>query len=516
MIAQLRAGAGMARFIEGRDRDQATLFPERLDEAIEADNPVRVVDAFVDALDLAEIGFDVEPEATGRPGYHPATLLKIYLYGYLNQVQSSRRLERECQRNIEVMWLVGQLTPDFKTIADFRRNNGPAIRKVCTRFVALCRGMHLLDGNAVAIDGSKFKAVNHREKNFTKDRLAKRMAAIESTIERYLKELDRTDREQEVTGIPAPATKIARLTQGMETLKAKLGRLSAIEAQMLASGETQISLTDPDARAMTSQSHSAYTVGYNVQNAVDIEHHLIVTHEVTNVGIDKGHLGSMAERARDALDAETIEAFADRGYFKSEEIAACEEAGIVTYVPRPLTSNARAEGRYDRRDFIYDASSDTYVCPAGERLTYRMTTEEAGKVLRRYWTNACGACVLKQHCTPSKQRRIARWEGEAALDRVQERLDQRPDAMVVRRSTVEHPFGTIKGWMGATHFKMKTLRHVATEMALHVLAYNIKRVISILGVPTLIEAIRAFLSLLAAVVGLTGARRAPATPIYTD
>ena len=326
----------MARFIEGRDRDQATLFPERLDEAIEADNPVRVVDAFVDALDLAEIGFDVEPEATGRPGYHPATLLKIYLYGYLNQVQSSRRLERECQRNIEVMWLVGQLTPDFKTIADFRRNNGPAIRKVCARFIALCRGMHLLDGNAVAIDGSKFKAVNHREKNFTKDRLAKRMAAIESTIERYLKELDRTDREQEVTGIPAPATKIARLTQGMETLKAKLGRLSAIEAQMLASGETQISLTDPDARAMTSQSHSAYTVGYNVQNAVDIEHHIIVTHEVTNVGIDKGHLGSMAERARDALDAETIEAFADRGYFKSEEIAACEEAGIERPSRRPI------------------------------------------------------------------------------------------------------------------------------------------------------------------------------------
>ena len=484
----------MKRFIRGEDRNQATLFPQCFDETISADNPVRVVDAYIEALDLEELGFEVIPEATGRPGYHPATMLKIYLYGYLNQIQSSRRLERECQRNIEVMWLTGQLTPDFKTIADFRRDNGNAIRKVCARFVALCRELHLLDGNAVAIDGSKFKAVNHREKNFTKDRLARRMATIESTIERYLKELDCADREQEITGVPVAAAKVARLTQGIETLKAKLDRLAAIEAQMRASDETQISLTDPDARAMTSQSHSAYTVGYNVQSAVDTKHHLIVAHEVTNAGIDRGHLQSMAVQARDALGAKTIEAFADRGYFKSEEIAACEEAGILTYVPRPLTSNARAEGRYDRRDFIYEANADIYVCPAGERLTYRMTTEESGKMLRRYWTSTCGTCPLKHHCTPSKQRRIARWEKEAVLDRVQERLDQRPDAMVLRRSTVEHPFGTIKAWMGATHFAMKTLAHVATEMALHVLAYNVKRVIAILGAPKLIEAIRVILS----------------------
>jgi transposase len=492
----------MKRFIEGRDRNQATLFPQRLDEAIGADNPVRVADAFIDALDLEELGFEVSPEATGRPGYHPSAMLKIYLYGYLNQIQSSRRLERECQRNVEVMWLIGQLAPDFKTIADFRRDNGRAIRRVCARFVALCRNLHLLDGNAVAIDGSKFKAVNHREKNFTKDRLANRMAAIESTIERYLKELDRADREQEVTGVPVSAAKVARLTQGIETLKAKLGQLAALEARMLASDETQISLTDPDARAMTSLSHSAYTVGYNVQSAVDTKHHLVVAHEVTNVGIDKGHLQMMAEKARDALEAKTIEVFADRGYFKSEEIAACEEEGIVTHVPRPLTSNARAEGRYDRRDFVYDASTDTYVCPAGKRLTYRMTTGEAGKLLRRYWTSACGTCALKQHCTPAKQRRVARWEREAVLDRVQERLDQRPDAMILRRSTVEHPFGTIKAWMGATHFKMKTLAHVATELALHVLAYNLKRVIAILGVPKLIEAIVTFIAWLVIEMGL--------------
>ena len=480
----------MGRFIEAAERRQATLLPEVLDDYVAVDNPVRVVDAFADTLDLTALGFNgVEPEATGRPSYHPATLLKIYIYGYLNQIQSSRRLERECARNLELIWLTGRLVPDFKTIADFRRDNGPAIRRVCTQFVALCRNLNLLDGAAVAIDGSKFKAVNHREKNFTQDRLARRIAAIEATIDRYFTELDHADREHQVTGIPVPAAKVERLTRGIDTLKAKRARLSAIEAQMAATGEQQISLTDPDARAMTSKSHSVYTVGYNVQSAVDTAHHLIVAHDVTNVGIDKGHLGLMAEQARAALGAEAVEVLADRGYFKSEEIAACEHAGIEVYVPRPLTSNARAEGRYDRRDFVYDTKTDTYICPANERLTYRMTTEEGGKVLRRYWTSNCEKCALKPHCTPSKQRRIARWEHEAVLERAQERLDRRPDAMIVRRSTVEHPFGTIKAWMGATHFKMKTLQHVATEMALHVLAYNMKRVIAILGVVGLMEAI---------------------------
>ena len=230
----------MKRFIEGRDRAQSTLFPERLDEAIDADNPVRVVDAFVDALDLAELGFDVEPEATGRPGYHPATMLKIYLYGYLNQFQSSRRLERECQRNIELMWLVGQLTPDFKTIADFRRDNGSAIRKVCRQFVALCRNLHLLDQARVAIDGSKFKAVNNREKNFTHDRLKRRIAAIDETIDRYLAELDRADRQAGVTGVPVPATKVAALSGRIEALKAKMQTLAALEAKLVASSESQI------------------------------------------------------------------------------------------------------------------------------------------------------------------------------------------------------------------------------------------------------------------------------------
>jgi transposase len=486
----------MMRFIEGRDRDQATLFPERLDEAIDAENPVRVVDAFIDALNLAELGFDILPEATGRPSYNPATMLKIYLYGYLNQIQSSRRLERECGRNVELMWLTGQLTPDFKTIADFRKDNGPAIRDVCRRFVALCRSLHLLDEPRVAIDGSKFKAVNHREKNFTHDRLKKRMEQIEQGISHYLADLDRADRQAEVTGSPVPANKIVALNSRIDGMKTKSQILAALETKLLASGEKQISLTDPDARAMTSKSHSVYTVGYNVQSAVDTKHHLIVAHEVTNIGTARAQLSSMAEQAREAFKIEALEAVADKGYFNSEEIAACEDAGITVYVPKPITSNARFEGRYDKRDFVYDPAQDRYACPAGQHLTYRMSREKDGRLIRTYWTNVCATCPLKNDCTTGKERRVRRWESEAILDRVQERLDRNPGMMQVRRETVEHPFGTIKAWMGATHFKMKRLKHVGTEMALHVLAYNIKRVIEIIGVPELIKAILAFLSLL--------------------
>jgi transposase len=505
-------GHVMTRFIVGRDRDQATLFPERLDEAIGTDNSVRVVDAFIDALALGELGFDATPEATGRPGYHPATLLKIYLYGYLNQIQSSRRLERECQRNVELMWLVQQLTPDFKTIADFRKDNGPAIRSVCRRFVALCRNLHLLDEGRVAIDGSKFKAVNNREKNFTHERLLKRIASIDEGIARYFADLDRADRQAAVTGVPVAAGKVAKLTGRIEALKARMQSLAALEAKLVASGENQISLTDPDARAMTSQSHSAYTVGYNVQSAVDTKHHLIVTHEVTNIGTDREQLSSMAMQARHTLHAETIEVLADKGYFKGEEIAACEEAGITAYVPKPATSNSRAQGRFDKSDFVYDPENDRYVCPVGQHLTFRMSREEKGRMIHTYWINSCLTCPLRSDCTTGKERRVRRWEREDVTDRAQARLDSFPGAMQQRRETVEHPFGTIKAWMGATHFKMKTLAHVATEMALHVLAYNIKRVIAIIGVPELIKGIATFLLSLVIAMSLRGAYRKPYRP----
>jgi hypothetical protein len=343
--------------------------------------------------------------------------------------------------------------------------------------------------------------------------LKRRIAAIDETIDRYLAELDRADRQAEVTGVPVPAAKAAALSGRIEALKAKMQTLAALEAKLVASGENQVSLTDPDARAMTSKSHSAYTVGYNVQSAVDTKHHLIVTHEVTNVGIDNGHLSGMAEQARDALEAEEIEVLADKGYFYSEEIAACEDAGIDVYVPKRATSNARAQGRFDKDDFIYDREHDRYVCPAGQQLTRRTMCEEDGRVIHVYWTNTCGDCPLKSDCTTGKERRVRRWEREDVLERAQARLDGKPDAMQLRRETVEHPFGTIKAWMGATHFKMKTLQHVATEMALHVLAYNVKRVITILGVPGLVEAITAFLAWLAVTIRLSIRLKVPETPI---
>jgi len=482
----------MKRFIEGMDRGQSTLFPERLEDYIGEDNPVRAIDVFVDALDLADLGFDgVVPEATGRPGYHPATLLKIYVFGYLNQVQSSRRLERECGRNIELIWLTGRLMPDFKTIADFRKDYGEAIGKVCRQFVDLCRRINLLDSASVAIDGSKFKAVNGRDKNFTRAKMKRRLSEIDKSIARYLSQLESADRQEAAGGPPVPEAKVARLTEKVEILHREIKRLKMLEAEMLATDDKQISLTDPDARSMTTSGRDTGIVGYNVQSVVDTEHHLIIAHEVTNVGPDRGQLSNMAEQSRDALKADELEVVADRGYYKGEEIVACEEAGITVFVPKPMTSGAKAEGRFGKQDFAYLAGEDVYVCPAGERLTYRFRTEEAGRTVHRYWTSACATCPIKSQCTTGKERRISRWEHEAVLDEVQQRMDKNPDKMRVRRETAEHPFGTIKSWMGSTHFQMKTLKNVATEMALHVLAYNMKRVMAILGVSGLIAAIRA-------------------------
>jgi transposase len=413
----------MTRFVVGDDRSQSTLFPERLDDYLGEDNPVRAVDVFVDELDLAGLGFGgVAPEATGRPAYHPATLLKIYVYGYLNRVQSSRRLERECQRNIELVWLTGRLMPDFKTIADFRKDNGEAIRKVCREFVVLCRRLELFSEASVAIDGSKFKAVNTRDRNFTQAKMQRRLAQIDESIARYLSQLDSADRQGETV----PEAKITRLKEKIATLRQEIQRLNTLNTQMMQTEDKQISLTDPDARS-----------------------------------------------------------------YSGEEILACEEAGITVYLPKPMTSGINAKGRFGKQDFVYVAADDVYLCPAGEQLTYHYTNVEDGKTLHRYWTTACQACALKSKCTTGKERRISRWEHEAVLEAVQARLDRNPDKMRVRRQTVEHPFGTIKSWMGSTHFQMKTLKNVSTEMALHVLAYNMKRVMRILGVGGLMEAIRA-------------------------
>jgi transposase len=468
-------------------RDQSVLFPERLDDWIAEDNPVRAVDVFVDELDVAALGFEgAEPADTGRPGYHPGTLLKIYIYGYLNRVQSSRRLEREAQRNVELMWLTGRLAPDFKTIADFRRDNGAAIRKVCAQFVSLCRQIGLFDQALVVIDGSKFKAVNNRDKNFTPHKLEARQQQLEQSIARYLADLERADRDPSLV----PEKRVAHLKEKIDTVRQQMKKLGGIKCELEKSADQQVSLTDPDARSMATSGRGTGIVGYNVQTAVDSQNHLIVAHDVVNRGHDRTQLASMGEKAKEATGIKSLRVLADRGYFNGEEILKCEKADMTPLVPKPLTSNAKADGRFDKRDFVYNKKRDEYRCPAGQRAIYRFTGVEKGMTLHRYWSSACPQCPIKSACTPSDYRRIARWEHEEVLERMQKRLDRMPQAGRLRRCTVEHTFGTLKAWMGATHFLTKTLPKVKTEISLHVLAYNLKRMIQIFGVPRLIAAIQ--------------------------
>jgi len=472
----------MSGFIEGEDRSQGTLFPERLDDYVEEDNPVRVIDVFIDDLDVSGLGFKAEAAATGRPGYHPKMMLKLYVYGYLNRVQSSRRLEREAQRNIELMWLTGRLAPDFKTIADFRKDNGEAIRLVCREFVMLCRKLNLLSDKLVAIDGSKFKAVNSRDKNFTRAKMKRRLQEVEASIERYL------DRVAEADQNEPPADNAKALQSKISKLREEMARLKKLEVRMLEAPDQQLSLTDPDARSM--KSRGTGLVGYNVQSAVDSRNHFIVAHEVTNVGSDRSQLATMAREAKAVLDVNQLDAVADRGYYNGTEIRACEQAGIDTYLPKPKTSPNKAKGQFDRSAFEYVEQDDEYECPANERLSHHTTRKEAGKHIKRYWTSACSTCAIKAQCTTGRERRVSRWVHEAVLERAQARLEKNPDMMSTRRATVEHPFGTLKSWMGSTHFQMKTLPRVSTEMSLHVLSYNMKRAINLLGTEKIVATIQ--------------------------
>jgi transposase len=343
----------MKRFVEGDDRKQVALLPECVDDYIGQDNPVRVIDSFVDELDLAELGFNgTTPALMDRPSYHPGLMLKIYIYGYLNRAPSSRRLERECQRNVELMWLTGRLAPDFKTIADFRRDNGPAIRNVCRRFVELCRGLKLLSSDLVAIDGSKFKAVNSRDRNYTARKIDKRQQQIEESVQRYLDMIETADRTSP-TGFDV---KTVCLYEKIALLRQRMRELEQIKKQPKNEPERQLSLADPDSRSMTSGGKRTGTVGYNVQTAVDTKHHLIVEHEVTNIGSDQGQLSRMALLAKNAMGKPTLKVLADRGYFSGPDIRACELAGIKAYVPKPLTSASRKKGR---KDSLPSATSST-------------------------------------------------------------------------------------------------------------------------------------------------------------
>ena len=473
--------------IAGHDRFQTLLLPERLDDYVGPENPVRFIEAFVDGLDLTAAGFHrVSAKRTGRPGYDPADLLKLYIYGYLNRVRSSRRLEAETHRNIEVIWLLRHLKPDYKTIADFRRDNRKAFRPVFRQFVLLCRQLDLFGRELLAVDGTRIKAVNNKDRNFTRASLTKFIELADAKLDDYLQRLDQSDAAESKTG----GSRVENLAEKIAAIRERRTRCKDMLAQLDRTGEDQISLTDPDSRAMAAHTHVA--VGYNVQAAVDAKHKLIVEQQVTNQVVDMGLLTQTAEAAKEVLGVETIEAVADKGYFKIEDIEACEKAGIVPYVPRPQRGPSVRAGLFRKDEFRYDADDDSYVCPASQRLyPYSSSLQRELKKINYVNKLACDDCKIRSQCTGRKFRAVSRLENEAVLDRMQERLAQRPEVLDRRRETVEHPFGTIKQWMNQGTFLMRGLEKVRAEFSLTALVYNLRRVLNIVGFEKLMAAVAA-------------------------
>jgi transposase len=474
-------------YIEGADRQQGWLLPERLEDYVSADNPVRFLDAFVESLDLAALGFQrATPSATGRPPYQPGDLLRLYLYGYLNRLRSSRRLEREAQRNVELLWLLRQLRPDFKTIADFRKDNLQPLRGVCREFTLVRRKLELFGGELVAIDGSKFRAVNSKRRNFSATKLRATLAEIDAKIDGYLQQLDAADALEPDTTRPSAVQLQAKIAQLKQRRRQNAERLE----QLSTNGQRQVSLTDPDSRSM--KVGQSTEVCYNVQTAVDAQHKLIVAHQVTNAVTDMGQLTPMAVQAKQTLGVETLEAVADRGYYWGAQVKECAEAGITAYIPKALTSANTQQGLFGKERFHYDGEKDCYRCPAGQELAYRSSSFELGRAIRYYRAplSVCRACALKPQCTRNKEaRRLSRWEHEELLEQMQQRVAAQPEKMKQRQALAEHPFGTIKRGMDAGYFLLRGLEKVRAEMSLTVLAYNLKRAINLVGVPSLLAAV---------------------------
>lgn len=469
-------------YVEGEDRNQAVLFPELIDEYIGEDDPVRFIEAFVGALDLVELGFKrATPADRGRPGYDPGDMLRLYLYGYLNGIRSSRKLEKESGRNLELMWLLRKLKPDFKTIANFRKDNLEGIKRVFREFTVLCKQMGLFGGELIAIDGSKIKAVNSKQRNFTVEKLAKMISGIDAKIDEYVKGLDESEEDE------GQATVVSKeeLKRRIEELRKRKEKYKQFDKQMTQNGETQLSQTDPDSRLMKVK--DAKDVCYNVQIAVDSKHKLIVDQEVTNEGDDHNELAKMALQAKETLGVQQVEAVADRGYYDSSEVKKCEEAGITVYIERRRAG--RQGGVFSKDEFTYKSDRDVYVCPAGEELTYRGKGIEKDRGIKYYVASSCTDCALKPQCTKSAFRRIKRLEDEEVLERMAARVRGDPQKVKLRKGLVEHPFGTIKRWMNQGYFLMRTKKKVAAEFSLTALAYNMKRVMTEVGVKSMIESL---------------------------
>ena len=475
---------------QGLPRDAIGCLPNTLEEWIAADNPVRVIDAFVDSLNLGALGFTrVIPADTGCPAYPASCLIKLYLYGYTNGLRASRKLERETQRNIEVMWLLGGLTPDHHTIADFRKEQPAALRAICQQFTQFCKDLELFGGELVAVDGSQFAAVNSRQRNFTIDSVKKRLGYLAAALARYSKELDEHRRRV----LSLPSERVADLKTKLEQLGQRRERYQTIQAQLEANKTSQISLTDPDARSMPTG--NATMIAYNVQIAVDDKHHLIVAEAVTNEVTDKHQLFPTARAAQETLGVESLEVVADGGYYDGEQVQRCAAHGLTVYVPKPRTSANHKQGLFTKDHFAYDAEQDVYRCPAGQELTYRFSTVEDGRPMRYYAAAVCRTCSLKPRCTRNQgNRRLTRWEYEAISDAMAKRIRDQPERVKLRKQLAEHPFGTFKRGFGFGYFLLKGLVKVAAEVSLMVFAYNFKRAVNILGVLKLLAALREHVS----------------------
>jgi transposase len=472
-------------YIEGEDRKQTVLFPEVLDDYISEENAVRFIDVYIEGLDLSELGFlKAIPKETGRPPYDPGDLLRLYVYGYLNRTRSSRRLEIEAGRNVELMWLMGKLRPDFKTIADFRKDNAQGIKQVCREFTLWCKRLELFGGELVAIDGSKFRAVNSPKRNFTEKKLRRMLKEIDGKIQEYLKELDRQDQKESGQRGLSPE----QLKEKIEQYQQRRAQYQQIKSNLEQSEESQASLTDPESRSM--RVGHGVEVSYNVQIVVDHKHKLVVEHEVTNEVTDQGQLSAMAKKAQETLGVQTLEVVADRGYYNGGEVKACEESGMTVYVPKPNSSNFK-RGLFTKEDFIYEPDKDCYRCPAGKELSYRYQSLEQGRQMRTYQISGCKSCELRSGCSINKKgiRAIRRWVDEAILEAMARRIAEKPEKVELRKCLVEHPFGTIKRAMNQGYFLMRGLSKVGAETSLTILAYNLKRVINILGMRKMMEAV---------------------------
>ena len=476
-------------YITGSDRCQTVMFPSFVDDYVSEDNPVRFIEAYVEKLDLTELNFThSQPKQTGRPSYSPSDLLKLYIYGYLKKTRSSRQLAQLTHLNVEVFWLLKKLQPDFRTISDFRKDNIDGIKKVCQEFTLLCKRLNLFGGELIAIDGSKFCSVNHNSKVLTSKGITNLIKQVDENIEEYFSNLekhDSTEQSIEQTGAEELNAAISKLKKHRESL-------SQLQVWLKSSGETQIAVTDPDCKKMRT-GHQGIDMCYNVQIAVDSKHKLIVAHDVTNDTNDLNQLVPMAEQSKEMLEVETLELTADKGYFNEEQIAECEGNNIKCYIPTPGKSHNKSKGLFTDKDFIYDETYDLYVCPGEEKLIRTTEVIKHDKQTGIYKTKACKKCKLKSKCTTSKEgRRIYRTQYKDIIETMQKRWKENPSIAGQRKSIVEHPFGTLKHTMGHGYFLMRGKKKVSAEMSMSVLVYNMKRVMNIIGITTLLEILKNF------------------------